>query len=241
MSQPTQSGELSGQFPTTRWTMVHSAQSGDPRAISELCRIYWFPLYCFARRMSQRREDALDLTQGFFESLLERQAVNSASMDRGKLRAFLLTSLKNFAAGIHRKNHTIKRGGGIPNIELDALQAEQRYALEPLDSLSPERAFDRAWAKQLLDSVLNSLANSYHLAGKSNVFSLLREHLTDGSTPDYESIASSLGISQASARYAAFKIRERYRSMLREAIVETVTSETEADEEIAYLHSLFSI
>ena len=220
--------------------MVWSAQGDDPEALAELCKAYWFPLYCYARRLGRDRDDASDLTQGFFEMLLSQRSLKHVDADRGKLRAFLLTSLKNFAAGEHRRGEALKRGGGTPVIMIDALTAEQRFALEPRDELSPEKEFDRAWARNLLSSVLEKLGKAYQEAGKGELFAALQDHLSGGDTESYAAAAESLGLSQAAVRYAAFKLRERYRAMLREAIQDTVTSEEEAAEEMSHLRCLFS-
>ncbi|MEK7949529.1 RNA polymerase sigma factor [Luteolibacter soli] len=227
-------------FPKTRWSMVWGAQGDDPAALAELCKAYWFPLYCYARRITGNRDDANDLTQSFFEMLLTQQSLKSVSAERGKLRAFLLTALKNHAAGQHRRDSAQKRGGSMPVVMIDALSAEQRYALEPHENLSPEKEFDRAWARQLLASVLTKLGEAYREAGKGNVFDALHDHLTGGETEAYADAAESLGLSQAAVRYAAFKLRERYRTMLREAILDTVTSDEEAAEEMSHLRCLFS-
>ena len=66
--------------------MVWSAQGDDPAALAELCKAYWFPLYCYARRQGRDRDDASDLTQGFFEMLLSHQSLKSVCAERGKLR-----------------------------------------------------------------------------------------------------------------------------------------------------------
>ncbi|MES2707961.1 MAG: hypothetical protein V4726_15315 [Verrucomicrobiota bacterium] len=228
-----------GSFPRTRWSLVLEAQEDDPAALAALCRAYWFPLYCYARRLGHGLEDAQDLTQGFFEMLLTRQALKQAREDRGKLRAFLLTSLKHFSAERHRHRQAGKRGGGKPVLEFDAMEAEQRYALEPRDELSPEREFDRAWARQLLASVLEKLGEAYRSAGKAEVFLALQDHLTGGGSEDYGRAAAALGLSPAGVRYAAFKLRERYRALLRAAIQQTVTTETEIGDELQHLRAIF--
>jgi hypothetical protein len=59
-----------GQFDKTRWSMVleavQSRVPGAPKALAELCGLYWRPLYGFARRLGRSPEDAQDLVQGFF-------------------------------------------------------------------------------------------------------------------------------------------------------------------------------
>jgi len=219
--------------------MVLNAQAHDPAALTELCRTYWYPLYCYARRLTPSPADAEDLTQAFFASLLRREGLQSAREERGRLRSFLLAGLRNCAAELHRRETRQKRGGGLGTIEFDALEAEQRYALEPRDELSPEREFDRAWARQLLAGVLAKLGETYHAAGKGAVFDALHGHLTGGGTEDYAAAAAALGISPGGVRFATFKLRERYREMLREAIAQTVNTPAEAEAELRHLRELF--
>ena len=227
------------EFPQTRWSMVLSAQEDDPAALARICESYWYPLYCCARRLKPDPADAEDLTQSFFEMLLTRNALKTVRADRGKLRSFLLSALQNFSIEQHRRGQTKKRGGGRVAVEFDAMEAAQRYALEPRDELSPEREFDRAWARQLLSVVLAKLGEAYRAAGKGDVFEALHGHLTGGGTENYAAAAEKLNVSPPAVRFAAFKLRERYRDMLREAIQETVSSEEEAAEELAHLRALF--
>lgn len=229
-----------GSFPKTRWSMVWSAQDDDPEALAGLCKAYWFPLYCYSRRICENREDASDLTQGFFETLLTRKSLKSVTSERGKLRSFLLTALKHHAASQYRRDTAGKRGGNVPVIKIDALDAEQRYRMEPSHDLSPELEFDRAWARHLLDSVLQRLAHAYREAGKAEVFDALKDNLTGGGSESYESAARALGLSPPAVRYAAFKLRERYRELLRETIADTVTTREEAAEEMSHLRGIFS-
>ena len=229
----------SSTFPQTRWSMVLSAQADDPAALAELCRAYWYPLYCFARRLVSDPADAEDLTQGFFATLLSRDGIRLASAERGRMRSFLLAGLKNHAMELHRRGTAQKRGGGQALVEFDAMEAEQRYALEPRDDQSPEREFDRAWARQLLDAVLARMAAIYTAGGKSDLFLALRDHLTSGETADFAAIGTQFGLSPGRVRLAAFKLRERYRELLREIIRETVTTDAAVEDELQYLRGLF--
>jgi Sigma-70 region 2 len=96
------SGLGGGQFHTTRWTLVLiSAQSqaeGGKTALAELCRLYWYPLYAFARRRGRSPHDAQDLTQGFFMHLLEHRAPMQVDRLKGKFRSFLLASSRPMRA-----------------------------------------------------------------------------------------------------------------------------------------------
>ena len=226
-------------FPQTRWSLILNAQEDDPAALAELCRAYWYPLYCFARRMMPDTEDARDLTQAYFEQLLKKETFKCAREERGRLRTFLVAGLRNFSIAQHRKACAQIRGSGQALIEIDAMEAEQRYRIEPRDELSPEREFDRVWARQLLDTVLRKLESVYAKAGKGAIFNSLQDHLITGESRDYPAISAQLGISPARVRLTAFKLRERYRELLRAAIRETVSSAAEVEDELNHLRGLF--
>src|SRR5438067_1489778 len=88
-------------FATTHWSVVLTAQGSSPaadEALERLCRGYWRPLYAFVRRQGHGVEEAQDLTQGFFERILERRDLNAVRQEKGRLRSYLLVSLKHFLA-----------------------------------------------------------------------------------------------------------------------------------------------
>src|SRR5688500_4236836 len=137
------------EFATTHWSVVAAGGRDTPRgreALARLCQTYWFPLYAYLRRRGESPHDAEDLTQGFFASLLQRQALAVADPDRGRFRSFLLASLKHYLANERARSRAQKRGGDQAFITLDDPSAESRYAAELTDHLSPERLFDRQWA-----------------------------------------------------------------------------------------------
>ena len=186
--------------------------------------------------------DAEDLTQAFFERLLSRDLLGHAQRERGKLRNFLLHSFNNFAAEEWRKRGAQKRGSGQPVLEIDALSAEERFALEPHDNVTPEVEYERAWARELLRQALDKLAAAYESAGNGAIFRALRDQLVEGSAAtSFKEIAAALGLTEASARFAAFKLRQRYRAALREIVAETVAIEAEVEKELIHLRTLFQV
>jgi len=227
-----------GAFPATRWSVVLNAQDDDPAALAALCRAYWFPLYSFARRKGLA--DPEDLTQAFFERLLSREILGHARQERGKLRNFLLRAFANFAAEEWRRRGSQKRGGGQPVLEIDALSADERYAMEPHDATTPELEYERAWARELLRQALDKLGHAYAAAGNAGVFGALRDQLAEGSNENsYGRIATSLGMTEGSIRFAAFKLRQRYRATLHDIVAETVADVGEVEAELAHLRTLF--
>src|SRR3974390_3496494 len=144
-------------FLTTHWSVVLNAQQDDTRlaerALAELCRCYWYPLYSFVRRQGRSPEDAEDLTQEFFAQLLEKNYLASVQREKGKFRSFLLMALKRFLAKQWQKNQAQKRGGEFSLVSFDGGLAESRYGSEPTHGLSPDLAFERHWASVLLELV----------------------------------------------------------------------------------------
>jgi DNA-directed RNA polymerase specialized sigma24 family protein len=155
-------------FNTTHWSVVLEAQGETPAAqaaLEELCRTYWGPIYGFVRRQGIGPEDAKDLTQGFFALLLERRDLNVVRKEKGRLRSYLLTSLKHFLANERSRALAVKRGEGQVLIPLDRLHECESAGFEPTNTLTAEHIYERAWALALLDQVLIRLGIEYRAAG----------------------------------------------------------------------------
>lgn len=228
-------------FHTTRWSRVLLAGGpGDEddahAALADLCRDYWYPLYAFARRRGLDVPDAEDATQGFFLHLLEGNALGRARSERGRFRSFLLGAMQNYLNNEHRRDHTVKRGGGQKPLSLDALAAEKRFALEPTDSITSEAQFERNWALALIERVFRRVEEDYIEAGRRDLFEALKPCLAgEVARPGYEAIAKDLGMSTAAIGTAIFRMRRRFGERMREEIAETVSSPAEVEEEIAQL------
>jgi RNA polymerase sigma factor (sigma-70 family) len=214
----------------------HQSSPDSRRALESLCEAYWYPLYAYVRRRVPDVHEAQDLTQGFFASLLERDALAAADRERGRFRSFLLTSFKNFLSDEWDKANAQKRGGGRAAIPLNLGSGESRYSIEPADELSPERLYEKQWALTLLGQVLDRLRDELAAKGKEHQFQILKPFLGgEGEAGGYESAARSLGMSQAAARVAVHRLRRRYREILRAEIAETVAGPADVDDEIRSL------
>ena len=148
------------KFPDTRWSLVVSSRGSDTRsrrALEELCRSYWYPLYSHARVMGCAPPDAEDLTQTFFSQMLARETMSRVTQEAGRLRSYLLSALNNLITQDWRNRHTKKRGGGAPVISIDQAGAEGRLQSELTDTQDPVRQFNRRWALTLLDTVMERL------------------------------------------------------------------------------------
>jgi len=229
-------------FGATRWTLVLDAARGNDsakaaKALSELCQTYWYPLYAFLRRRGHSTHEAEDLTQAFFAKLLDRGFLANIDRQRGKFRAYLLTSLKNFLADEHDRATAQKRGGGQPVISLEGVDAEARYRLEPSHDLSAEKLFEKQWALSILERVLSRLETEWITAEKSELFSLLQPTLAGGQSAPYGAIANQTGMTEGAIKSAAHRLRLRYRALLIEEISQTVAGPGEVEGEIRYLMS----
>ena len=228
------------RFATTRWSLVLQARGAtspvSKMALSELCAAYWLPLYTFVRRHSRDGHEAQDLTQGFFAQLLSKNYLNDAQPNHGRFRSFLLAAVKHFLANERDKVQTLKRGGGIVLHSLDWQRGEDRFQLEPVDNVTPERLFEREWALALLDRVLERLTTEQQAAGKQAQFEVLSDFLThDRTAVNYAAAAERLQTSEDAARVAAHRLRKRYRQLLRDEIAQTTQSPEEISDELRCL------
>jgi RNA polymerase sigma-70 factor (ECF subfamily) len=226
-------------FVTTRWSVVlaagPSASAESERALSQLCRTYWYPLYAFVRRQGRSPQDAEDLTQGFFARLLEKRALGGVDREKGKFRSFLLASLKNFLANDWDRNHAAKRGGKHSVISLDDDTAEDRYLREPSHDLTPEKLFEQSWALMILETVLQQLRKEYTASGKAHLFDALQEHLIGDENASYASAAAELGMKEGAVRMTVLRMRRHFGYLLRSEIAHTVADPGELEEELRHL------
>jgi len=220
----------------------HQSSPDSQRALESLCEAYWYPLYAYVRRRVADINDAQDLTQAFFAELLAKNYIGSARADRGRFRAFLLTSLKHFLSKEWEKAKAQKRGGGIVPIPLDFESANSKYLIEPAGGLTPEQIYDREWAVALLGRIMRRLESEAVEAGRQKQFDALKGFLIGEHTgATYSDVAGQLGMTEAAAKMAAHRMRKRYRELLREEISETVAGPEEIEDEIAKLFATLQL
>jgi RNA polymerase sigma factor (sigma-70 family) len=238
-------------FPNTRWSVILQAQGSDSelrnRALEQICRTYWLPVYAFARGQGLVPEDAEDLTQNVLSGLLDKGAFERVAAERGKLRSFLRVATKNALRDDLRKAKRLKRGGAATVLALDYEDAEQRcsaVSFAVVDEQSPDKLFDRHWGRHLLNHAMERLEATYTGEGKAEVFAALRcvlGHLDSGA-PRYKDLAADLGMSEGAIKVAVHRLRKRYRRILKEEIALTLDDESEAavEEELRYLFGVFA-
>ena len=238
-------GTRAGVFATTHWSVVlqagHQELPQAAEALEELCHTYWYPLYVFVRRRGYRPEDAQDLTQAFFAHLLRKDFLSGVGPEKGRFRSFLLACLKHFLRDEWEKMRTAKRGGPDPELLLDLEQAETRYRREARVEATAESLYERRWALDVLDHVLEQLRGEAVVQGKVVVFDGLQGRLLgERPTETYAHLGARLGMSETAVKVTVHRLRQRYRELLREQIAHTVTHPEEIEEEMRYLFEVVS-
>jgi RNA polymerase sigma factor (sigma-70 family) len=240
---PESATRASAQLATTHWSTVlaagESASPGASEALEKLCRTYWLPVYVFVRHRGYEREPAEDLTQGFFERVIEKDLASRADRERGRFRNFLLKVLTQFLADERRPEHALKRGGDRPPLPLDRSLEEQCLASE--SEPTPEIAFARKWALTVLDEVLGLLKPESEGAGKAVVFEALTPYLQgEQGLAHYAEVARQLGMTESAVKVGVHRMRLRYRELLRAVVAQTVADPAEIDDEIRFLSRVLS-
>src|SRR5262245_40912794 len=207
-------------FHTTHWSLIVAAgREGGERAqaaLADLCQAYWYPLYAFLRRHGHSADDAADLTQEFFATLLEKGYLADADPQRGRFRTFLLTAVARFVGKQQEKAAAQKRGGGRRPFSLDFDAGESKYQREPAHDWTAERIFERRWALTLLDRTLAALRHEHETSGKLRLFEALKVFLTgEAGTPPLRQVAEDLAMSEGSVKVAVHRLRQKYREELR--------------------------
>lgn len=237
---------MSSSFATTRWTLVLDAarhgnsDTGDTaagRALEELCALYRTPLLAHARRRGLPPADAEDAIQGLFVSLLRRDSLGSVRRERGRFRTWLLGVFEHHLADSRARARCLKRRGDTPH----ATDPDSALDAHPAPGLSPDAAYDRAWALALLEAATARLRTEYATADRAAWFDALAPALAGRSADaPHADIAARLDMSEPALRVALHRLRQRFRVILREEVAHTVAAPEEVDPELRHLLAALS-
>lgn len=221
---PTIEGRAS--FPPTAWTLlagIAGGGSGRARAIADVGRRYWTPVYVYLRRKGRTEADAQDLVQSFFVHLLEKDLLTRPDRAKGRFRSWLRAVLEHFLANEARIRGAQKKGRGKKIIALDFEVAEQ--AVRAGGDLGAGDAFDRAWAHDVLSRAFARLAKEMEAAGKQPVLATLKKRM---------GLLSSVDGPEAND-VAVHRARKRLRALILEEVGDSVKDPSDATEEVAEL------
>jgi RNA polymerase sigma factor (sigma-70 family) len=227
-------------FQTTNWTLIVRAGNGDSTdardALAALCKTYWYPVFAFIRRQGYSAADAEDLTQGYFTRLIEKECLRDLKPEAGRFRAFVLASARHFLSNERDHDRAQKRGGGRPSLPFDRPGAEERYALEPVDPVTPESLFERAWAGSVVERAVERLGSEAADAEGRERFEQLKAHLTGADEPStYRELAAAWGVGEPAVRVSVHRLRKRFGRLLRQEVAATVADPADVDAELRYL------
>ncbi|MBL9114245.1 MAG: hypothetical protein JNJ83_04510 [Verrucomicrobiaceae bacterium] len=221
-------------FLTTRWSLVVAAQGDDDHAeaaLETLCVQMWRPLYAFARRWGRGPEDAEDSVQSFLGSLLKRQSLKHVDSSRGKFRTFLLGAMRNHLSDEDSRSHAVKRGGRVEMVSLDLQSAERDYSIVASELPTPEKAFERAWAMEIVSRAQIKLREECVASGKAVVF----DALFSAKEESGQETADKLGMSVNAFRTVATRLRQRWRALIQQELTQTVSCQTDLEAEMEAL------
>lgn len=223
-----------GNFPATSWSAVWLAREAEPTAahagLNRLCRTYWQPILAFIQRHGHDAPAAEELAQRFLTRSLAKALFTKADPERGRLRALLATALKRFLIDEQRRPV-------LPTVTLPDGD-DPRLA----DHDTPDRDFDRRWAEALLERCLTELEHDYARRGRLELFLRLEPCLHDRrrQAASQATIAAEFGLSEAAVKAEVFRMRQRFRLLVREEIAATVTTAAEVETELRHLFEVFA-
>jgi RNA polymerase sigma-70 factor (ECF subfamily) len=240
ISEPT--GE---RFQATPWSIVVAAgATTEPRAqaaLSELCRIYWRPIYAFLRRSGYDSHDAQDMTQSFFQHLLENETLRRVSREKGRFRSFLIGVLKRCLAHEQMKRNTLKRGGGTQFISIDELHSEELHHLRTRYEAAPDEILDARWAGVILERALETVRCKCAAEDKADVFEMLSPFL-GGNKPNvtYQEVADRMSVELGAVKTLIHRLRQQFADAVLWEVMQTVSAPHEVDDELRQLRRVFA-
>jgi len=235
-----------GTFVTTRWSLILSGSGSNGKeqetraALTELCRIYWRPIFAFVCRRGYSTQDAEDLTQDFFLMMMEGDWLQNADPSRGRFRSLLLKSLKNFLNDATDKIRARKRGGDVSFVSWDPWKSEVPSQLsmstQRLNSLPADRLFDVRWAATVVERALGRLREECERQGRGRVFDVLSVYLTvERDDVSCASLATTLEVPHNTVKKLLYRIRQRFRWLLRDEVAQTVENPSDIEDELRHL------
>jgi RNA polymerase sigma-70 factor (ECF subfamily) len=204
-------------FPSTRHSLIQRIGRGGPEgndALRRVCEIYWPCVYEYIRRCRERfdRDDALDLTQGFFTELIARNDLATIEPGRGRLRTYLVKAIGNYLVNVDRDARAGKRGGGAQVVSLEEETiAKIEEDLKSNPGASPERALERRLALRVLEAARDQLHVEWVEKGWGDhwhvVSHLLEEDVQRG---EYRRLSEKLGYDEVNTRQLVRRLRKRH-------------------------------
>ena len=209
------------------------------RALAEVCRRYWNPLYAYARQKGVPHHQAEDLAQSFFVKAIERDLFAKADATKGRLRTFLLTAFQRLMWQEWHKQDAAKRGGATAVTSLEEMAEHGSEIANPSATGTPEEHFHREWAAEVMKRALAQLSERHFPGARQGEFRILTPFLAvhESGIADIKTAAKAIGLSEGALRVRLHRVRRLYRRYLRDEVSLTLVnpSESEIDDELRSL------
>ncbi len=228
-------------FPSTIWTTIlHARRTRGPASrecLNTLITLYWRPVYGLLRlEWNQQPDQAADLTQEFFLTLLEHDFLKDIDPGKGRFRSFVRAALKHFMLNWIKARRAQKRGGNVKHAAFDVADFEGRIAASP--KTSPDEFFETQWRMSVLAEALRRLKSELDRQKQAKAFDVFRMYelaAPVGESPTYEDVAARVGFARAEVKQTLEKTRLLFRKCVAEILRETPTNEAEVAEEMRQL------
>ena len=172
----------------------------------------------------------------FFTLLLERRDLSTVRKEKGRLRSYLLASVKHFLADKWCHAMAVKRGKGYWPIPLEELRESEAIDAGRSDRLTADQIYERRWALTVLEQVLARLRDEHRSAGNLRFFDRMKKMLMDEpDRPSQAEIATEFEMTENAVKQAFYRFRQRYQILLREEISQTVAMPSDIEDELRHL------
>ena len=239
-NEQTTMGGKEGLFPKTRWTVLNNLseiQSPQYREnLNFFISEYWKPAYCYIyKSWNTTNEEAKDLTQSFFISILERKTLENLSPTKGSFRSFVKACLKNFLLQHDRDSSRLKRGGTSQNISINWNETEN-IQFEDHKTLQPDEVFDNEWTATLIKNGTKKLEQQLNKDGKIIYFKIFSDfYFSDTNELSYDHMSQKYKISKIDVGNYMKAARKMFKDIIKEMIMEYVDNEDEFNREFRAL------
>ncbi len=230
-------------FRTTAWSVVLGAQNAEggrgdrEQCLSYLCRNYWKPVYYYIRRRGLSHDDAIDMTQEYFATFLEKDFVAIADRERGRFRTFVLVTANRFLSKQLARKARKEAAIALSFIATDA-DGNETYLPELATGETAEDDFNRRWALSILEGTLERMRKECSDGRRKLYYQAFRRYIessADMAPPSYREIGQELGVSEIDVTNFLYRGRNIFHKLLRSEIRELVSSDSEIDAEIEAL------
>ncbi len=223
-------------FPSTRWSRLCGSGEAGTGDLESFCRDYWHPVHAFLRsRFGLDGESAKDRAQDFFVHLLERVLWSKADRQRGSFRAFLKKALNNYMTDQVRAGLALKRGGGRKHVSLEEIGEHSGELTDP-GSASADQVLDREWRRQLVGRAMAEVQAELEQEGRAVYFRVFEDYfLGPEGEVDYRQLSDRYELSTHDVSNYLRVAKQRYRTRLRQMVMDTVFDREDLDAELAWL------